>query len=62
LFFFQETYNTQLQERHKEDHLTFLELNLDLWLEVGLFGGPNKNKIYGISNTTTEDVRMSRNV
>jgi hypothetical protein len=61
-FFFQETYNTWLQERYKGNHSTHPELDLDLWLEVGLSGEPNKNKVYGISNTTVEELQTTQSV
>jgi hypothetical protein len=33
-----------------------------LWLEVGLSDEPDRNKVYGISNTIIEDMRMGRSV
>ena len=30
----------------------FPEFDPDLWMEVGLSGGPDKNRVYGLSNTT----------
>jgi hypothetical protein len=31
-------------------------------MEVGSSGGPNKNQLYEISNTTTDNLRAARNV
>ena len=61
-FFFQETYNTWLQERYRDNHSTYSELDLDLWLEVGLSGEPDKNQVYGISHTTVEELQTTQNV
>jgi hypothetical protein len=44
------------------DLSTHLELNLDLWLEVGSFGGLDKNQVYDISNTMAEELRTTRSV
>jgi hypothetical protein len=42
-FYFQETYNNRLRERYVDDILTHPEFDLDLWMEVGSSGGPDKN-------------------
>jgi len=34
----------------------------DLWMEVGLSGGPDKNRVYELSNTTAENLRSTRSV
>jgi len=61
-FYFQETYNNRLRERYGDDILTHLEFDLDLWMEVGLLGGPDKNQVYGLSNTTAENLRTAHSV
>ena len=61
-FFFQETQNTQLQERYKDYHSIHPELDSNLWLEVGSFGGYDRNQVYGISNTKAERLRTTRRV
>jgi len=61
-FYFQETYNSRLRERYGDDPLTHSELDLDLWMEVGSSGGPDKNRVYGLSNTTVENLRAARSV
>jgi len=61
-FYFQEIYNSRLRERYGNNPLTLLELDPDLWMEVGSSGGPDKNRVYGLSNTTTENLRAARSV
>jgi len=61
-FNFQETYNNQLRERYGDDTLTHLEFDSDLWMEVGSSGGPDKNQVYGLSNTTADNLRSTRSV
>ena len=53
-FNFQETYNSRLRERYKDDPLTHLYFNTDLWMEAGLSDGPDRNRVYGLANTTAE--------
>jgi len=61
-FNFQETYNNRLRERYGDNILTHSEFDPDLWMEVGSSGGPDKNRVYGLSNTTTDNLRMARSV
>jgi hypothetical protein len=61
-FYFQETYNSRLRERYGDDPVTHSEFDPDLWMEVGSFGGPDKNRVYGLSNTTAENLRAARSV
>jgi hypothetical protein len=61
-FYFQETYNNRLRERYRDDILTYPEFDLDLWVEIGLSGGPDKNRVYGLSNTKADNLRSARNV
>jgi hypothetical protein len=61
-FFFQETYNNRLRERYEDDILTHLEFDPDLWMEVGSSSGPDKNRVYGLSNTTADNLRSTRSV
>jgi len=61
-FYFQETYNNRLKERYGDDFLTHPEFDPDLWMEVGLSGGPNKNQVYGLSETTTDNLGSTRSV
>jgi hypothetical protein len=55
LFYFQETYNNRLRERYGDDTLTHPEFDPDLWMEVGSSGGPDKNRVYELSNTTADN-------
>jgi cell division septum initiation protein DivIVA len=59
-FYFQETYNNRLRERYGDDTLTHPEFDPDLWMEVGSSGGPDKNRVYGLSNTTADNLRSTR--
>jgi hypothetical protein len=61
-FFFQETYNNRLRKRYGDDTLTHPEFDPDLWMEVGSSGGPDKNQVYGLSNTTVDNLRSTRSV
>jgi septin family protein len=62
LFYFQETYNNQLRERYRDNILTHPEFDPDLWMEVGSSGGPDKNRVYELSNTTADNLRSTRSV
>jgi hypothetical protein len=46
-FYFQETYNSRLRERYGDDPSTHPDFNPELWMEVGSFGGSDKNQVYG---------------
>jgi len=61
-FNFQETYNNRLRERYGDNTLTHPEFDPDLWMEVGSSGGPDKNQVYGLSNTTADNLRSTRSV
>jgi len=51
-----------LRERYGDDPLTHPEFDPDLWMEVGSSGGPDKNRVYGLSNTMAENLRAARSV
>jgi len=51
-----------LRERYGDDPSTHLDFDPDLWMEVGSSGGPDKNRVYRLSNTTTENLRAARSV
>jgi hypothetical protein len=51
-----------LRERYGDNPSTHPDFDLDLWIEVGLSGGPDKNRVYGLSNTTAENLRSARSV
>jgi len=59
---FQETYNSRLRERYGDDPSSHLDFDPDLWMEVGSSSGPDKNRVYGLSNTTTENLWAGRSV
>jgi len=58
----QETYNSRSRERYGDEPLTQPDFNLDLWMEVGSSGGPDKNRVYGLSNITTEKLWSANSV
>jgi len=51
-----------LKERYGDDILTHPEFDPDLWMEVGSSGGPDKNRVYGLSNITADNLRSTRSV
>jgi len=51
-----------LRERYGDNPLTHLEFDPDLWMEVGSSGGPNKNRVYGLSNSTAENLQAAHSV
>jgi len=55
----QETYNSRLREKYGDDPSTHPDFDPDLWMEVGSSGGPDKNRVYGLSNTTAENLRSA---
>jgi len=59
---FQETYNSRLRERYGDDPSSHLDFDPDLWMEVGSSSGPDKNRVYGLSNTTAENLWAGRSV
>jgi hypothetical protein len=61
-FLFQETYNSRLKEIYGDDPSTNPDFNLNLWLEAGLSSGPDRNRVYRLSNTTTENLQTVRGV
>jgi len=61
-FYFQETYNNRLRERYGDDTLTHPEFDPDLWMEVGSSGGPDKNRVYGLYNTTADNLWSTHSV
>jgi hypothetical protein len=61
-FHFQKTYNSQLRERYGDDPSTHSDFDPDLWMEVGSSDGPDKNWMYGLSNTTAKNLRAARSV
>jgi len=42
--------------------LTHPEFDPDLWMEVGSSSGPDKNQVYGLSNTMADNLRSTRSV
>jgi hypothetical protein len=42
--------------------LTHPEFDPDLWMEVRSLGGPDKNRVYRLSNTTADNLWSARSV
>jgi hypothetical protein len=61
IFSFQDTYNSRLKKRYGDNHLTYPDIDLDLWLEAGSSSNPKRNQVYELFNTTTKKLRMTRN-
>jgi hypothetical protein len=61
-FHFQETYNSRLRERYGDDPSTHPDFDPNLLMEVGSSSGPDKNRVYRLSNTTAENLRAARSV
>ena len=51
-----------MRERYGDNPSTHPDFDLDLWMEVGSSGGLDKNQVYGLSNTTAENLRSARSV
>ena len=51
-----------MRERYGDDPSTHLNFDPDLWMEVGSSGGPDKNQVYGLFNTTTENLQAACSV
>jgi hypothetical protein len=51
-----------LRERYRDNPSTHPDFNPDLCMEVGSSGGPEKNRVYGLSNTTAENLCSARSV
>ena len=62
VFHFQETYNSRLRERYGDDPSTHPDFDPDLWMEVGSPDGPEKNRVYGLSNTMVENLQAAYSV
>ena len=59
---FEDTYNSRLKERCMDNSLTHLNIDLVLWLEARLSGGSDRNWIYELSNTMSENLWMTCSV
>jgi len=62
IFYFQETYNNWLKERYKNNPSTHPDFDSNLWMEAGSSGGPDRNWVYKLSNTTIENLRTTCSV
>ena len=51
-----------MRERYEDNPSTHPYFDADLWMEVGSSGGPDKNQVYGLSNTTVENLWTTRSI
>jgi len=51
-----------LRERYRDNPSTHPDFDPNLWMEVGSSGGPDKNWVYRLSNTTTENLHSAHSV
>jgi hypothetical protein len=51
-----------LRERYGDNPSTHPDFDPDLWMEVGSSSGPDKNRVYRLSNTTAENLRSARSI
>ena len=51
-----------MRERYGDDPSTHPKFDPNLWIEVGSSGGLDKNRVYELSNTTTENLWATRSV
>ena len=62
IFYFQETYNSQLKERYGDNPSTHPDFDPNLWLETRSSGGLDRNWVYGLSNIMAENLQMACSV
>jgi len=46
-------------EKYTDNPSTHPNLDSELWLEAGFSDGSNRNRMYRLSNTTTENLQMT---
>jgi len=51
-----------LRERYGDNPSTHPDFDPYLWMEAGSSGGPDKNRVYRLSNTTAENLCLARSV
>jgi len=51
-----------LRERYGDDPSTHPDFDPDSWMEARSSGGPDRNRVYGLSNTTAENLRTTHSV
>jgi hypothetical protein len=59
IFSFQDTYNKWLKERYEDNPSTHLDIDLNLWLEVGSSSGLDRNQMYELSNIMVENFQTT---
>jgi len=56
IFSFQDIYNSRLKEIYEDNLSTHLDLDSDLWLKARSSGGPDRNQVYELFNTTAKNL------
>jgi len=51
-----------LRKRYGDNLSSHPDFDPDLWMEAGSSSGPDKNRVYGLSNTTAENLRSAHSV
>jgi hypothetical protein len=51
-----------LRERYEDNPSTHPDFDSNLWMETRSSDGPDRNRVYGLSNTTAENLRATRSV
>jgi hypothetical protein len=49
-------HNSRLRERYEDNPSTHLDFDPDLWMETRSSNGPDRNRMYELFNTTTENL------
>ena len=56
------SYNSHSKDKSMDNILKNLDFDLDVWMETGLFNGPDRNWVYKPYNITIENLRPTSNV
>jgi hypothetical protein len=51
-----------LNERYEDDPSTHQNIDLDLWLKIGLSDRPDFYQVYGLFNTIVQNLQTSRSI
>ena len=62
LVFISRRHNSRLRERYKDDPSTYRDFDPDLWMEARLSDEPDRNRVYGLSNTMAKNLRTACSV
>ena len=62
IFYFYKTYNSRLKERYKNNPSIYSDIYPDLWLETRLSDESDRNPVYELFNTMTENFQTTYSV